>query len=60
MNIIKFKDQIRPLDDLFNTYLKGKYAYWIQMRYVVPFEYISQAEYIKYESDQTEIKDQFM
>lgn len=51
MNIIKFKDQIRPCDDLFNTYLKGKYAYWIRMRYVVPFEFISDADYVSMEGD---------
>ena len=51
MNIIKFKDQIRPGDNLFNTYLKGKYAYWIQMRYIVPFEFIDTAQYVKFESD---------
>ena len=51
MNIIKFKDQIRPFDDLFNTYLKGKYAYWIRMRYVVPFEFISDVDYVSMEGD---------
>jgi hypothetical protein len=51
MNIIKFKDQLRPGDALFNTYLKGKYAYWIQMRYVVPFDFISTAQYVQYEND---------
>lgn len=51
MNIIKLKDQLRPGDDLFNTYLKGKYAYWIQMRYIVPFEFISQGQYVEMESD---------
>lgn len=51
MNIIKLKDQIRPGDDLFNTYLKGKYAYWIQMRYIVPFDFISTGQYVDMESD---------
>lgn len=51
MNIIKLKDQIRPGDDLFNTYLKGKYAYWIQMRYIVPFEFIDEGQYVEMESD---------
>ena len=40
MNIIKLKDIIMPESDpnsyLFNKYLKGKYAYWVQMRYIVP------------------------
>lgn len=41
MNIIKLKDIIMPDSNpksaFFNKYLKGKYAYWIQMRYIVPF-----------------------
>lgn len=49
MNIIKFKDSIRPGDTLFNTYLKGKYAYWVRMRYVVPFEVMSMDEYVSAE-----------
>lgn len=53
MNLIKFKDQIRPGDDLFNTYLKGKYAYWIQMRYIVPFEFIDTRKYVEMEGDST-------
>lgn len=40
MNIIKLKDTIMPGDSfdayIFNKYLKGKYAYWVQMRYIVP------------------------
>jgi hypothetical protein len=44
MNIIKLKDSILTTDlgytqtevDLFNNYLKGKYAWWIGMKYVVP------------------------
>lgn len=40
MNIIKLKDIIMPETDpnsyFFNTYLKGRYAYWVQMRYIVP------------------------
>lgn len=51
MNVIKFKDQIRPGDALFNKYLKGKYAYWIQMQYIVPFEFIDSAQYVKFEND---------
>lgn len=39
------------MDDLFNTYLKGKYAYWIRMRYVIPFDFISQTDYISFEDD---------
>lgn len=51
MNIIKFKDNIKLHDDIFNTYLKGKYAYWVHCRYVIPLDYISIEEYIKYEAD---------
>lgn len=51
MNIIKFKDLLRADDPLFNKYLKGKYAYWVQMRYVVPFDCINSAEYVKFEND---------
>lgn len=44
MNIIKLKDSILTTDlgytqdevDLFNNYLKGRYAWWIGMKYVVP------------------------
>lgn len=40
MNIIKLKDVImpdsEPKSEFFNKYLKGKYAYWVQMRYIVP------------------------
>ena len=46
MNIIKFKDVIKVNDDNFNKYLKGKYAYWINMRYAIPFEFITEQEYI--------------
>ena len=56
MNIIKFKDSIRPSDELFNTYLKGKYAYWVHMRYVVPFEVITPEEYVFCEHDNTYLK----
>lgn len=51
MNIIKFKDQIRQGDELFNKYLKGRYAYWVQMRYVVPLELITTQDYIMFEQD---------
>ena len=56
MNIIKFKDSLRPDDQLFNTYLKGKYAYWVRMRYVVPFETIKPDEYVLCEHDDSYLK----
>lgn len=40
MNIIKLKDIVMPDSEpqaaFFNRFLKGKYAYWVHMRYVVP------------------------
>ena len=40
MNIIKLKDVTMPEGNpkaaLFNTYLKGKYAWWVGMRYITP------------------------
>ena len=53
MNIIKFKDSLRPNDEMFNTHLKGKYAYWVRMRYVVPFSVITPEEYVFCEHDDT-------
>lgn len=42
MNIIKLKDLQMPETassaSLFNTYLKGKYAFWIQCRYITPIK----------------------
>lgn len=55
MNIIKLKDIIYPGETpdaiFFNNKLKGKYAFWIQMKYVVSFDDISIKDYAKYESD---------
>lgn len=40
MNIIKLVDKIMPGNTsrakLFNDHLRGKYAYWVHMRYIVP------------------------
>lgn len=53
MNIIKLRDIIMPADlkmaEFFNTKLKGKYAYWIQMRYIFPLDALSYNDYIIYE-----------
>lgn len=46
MNIIKLKDIIKPNDDLFNEHLKGRYAYWIQMRYIVSFDHMEHEGYV--------------
>ena len=51
MNIIKLKDIIKPGDNLFNNHLKGKYAYWIQMRYIVSFDHMDYGGYIACEMD---------
>lgn len=52
MNIIKFKDKRNPQDENYNIYLKGKYAYWVNMRWVIPFEFINSTEYSQIESGQ--------
>lgn len=53
MNIVKLKDVIMPdsfkMADFFNKELKGKYAYWIQMRYIFPLDSLCYHDYIKYE-----------
>lgn len=55
MNIIKLKDQImsdtNPNYEYFNKYLKGKYAYWVQTRYIVSFEYMGHEGYVACEED---------
>lgn len=55
MNIIKLKDKIMPAEhpqaDLFNNHLKGKYAYWVQMRYIVSFDHMEHEGYVACESD---------
>ena len=49
MNLIKIKDQIVVNDVFFNDELKGKYAYFIRMRYIVPFSRITMEEYMDFE-----------
>lgn len=55
MNIIKLKDIImpdnNPLAEYFNNHLKGKYAYWIQMRYIVSFDHMKHEGYVACEED---------
>lgn len=55
MNIIKLKDTIMPGNSeaaqIFNKYLKGKYAYWIHMRYIVSFDVLSENGYVACEED---------
>lgn len=56
MNIIKFKDSIKHGDSMFNAFLKGKYAFWVHMRYVIPFEAMTPQEYVQCENDISKIK----
>lgn len=54
MNIIKLQDKIMPESTksaFFNNYLKGKYAYWVQMRYIVPFNTMDYNGYVACEED---------
>ena len=53
MNIVKLKDIVMPsefkMSEFFNTKLKGRYAFWIQMRYIFPLESLCYQSYIKLE-----------
>lgn len=53
MNIVKLKDIVMPseyrMSKLFNSKLKGKYAFWIQMRYIFPMDSLDYKTYIQYE-----------
>ena len=53
MNIVKLKDTLMPatsyMAEFFNNKLKGKYAYWVQMRYIFPLDSLDYKTYIKYE-----------
>jgi hypothetical protein len=59
MNIIKLQDIIldetwglnKEEIDLFNKHLKGKYAYWIHMRYIVSFDHMRHEGYLACEED---------
>lgn len=55
MNIIKLQDKIMPdtmpQAEYFNKHLKGKYAYWIQMRYIVSFDHMRHEGYVACEED---------
>lgn len=59
MNIIKLKDIIMSennnISTLFNEKLKGRYAYWIHMRYIVPFDYMRHEGYVACEEDITKL-----
>lgn len=51
MNIVKLKDIIKPNDPFFNKHLKGKYAWWVHMRYIIPFEHMGVQGYIACEEN---------
>lgn len=59
MNIIKLKDEIMPQEikysEYFNKHLKGKYAYWVQMRYIVSFDHMRHEGYVACEEDITKL-----
>lgn len=40
---------------IYNTFLKGRYAYWVQMRYIVPFEFMKHEGYVACEEDITKL-----
>lgn len=53
MNIVKLKDKVMPDEcsfaEFFNKKLKGKFAYWVQMRYIFPLDSLDYITYIRYE-----------
>ena len=51
MNIIKFKDIFVEDQDWYNDNLRGKYAYWINCRYIVPLNEITKEEAVSFEID---------
>lgn len=55
MNIIKLKDIIKENDSFFNENLKGRYAWWVHMRYIIPFKDMSVQQYVSVEEDATEL-----
>lgn len=55
MNLIKLKDIIKEGDEFFNKHLKGKYAYWIHLRYIVSFDHMKHEGYVACENDITRL-----
>ena len=53
MYIIKLKDVVMPsyfkFSKFFNENLKGKYAYWVQMRYIFSLDSLDYKTYVRYE-----------
>lgn len=40
---------------MYNAHLKGRYAYWVQMRYIVPFDFMKHEGYVACEEDITKL-----
>lgn len=59
MNIIKLKDIIMPnkhsISEIFNKYLKNNYAYWVQMRYIIPMSVMDHGNYVDCEQDESKV-----
>lgn len=59
MNIIKLKDIIMPdkhsISEIFNKYLKNNYAYWVQMRYIIPMSVMDHKNYVDCEQDESNV-----
>lgn len=49
------KDENPKLVEFYNKHLKGKYAWWVQMRYIVPFEFMGHEGYVACEEDITKL-----
>jgi len=54
MNIIKFTDSVIEGREWYNSHLRGKYAYWVHCKYVVPLDSILQSIYISLEEETDE------
>ena len=51
MNIVKLLDKIKVEDDFFNQNLKGRYAYYVRCKYIIPLESITLEEYNRLEKE---------
>lgn len=49
MNIIKLKDIVHPTDQRFNEKLKGRYAWWVRLRWIIPFDEMTDEQYAQAE-----------
>lgn len=44
------------ISDMFNTYLKDRYAFWVQMRYIVPLSEMTHSDYVDCEQNEKKIE----